>query len=174
MRILCLTCALMQFIFLMGCSGFSDLSGSSGISGYSRPFTTGIEHTIYDGPANFKVTIVNKSNDKLAIILWDNRGDWYRYGDHKDKNTIELIVDNRSKNITLDGKQIPYFTEGLWICDNGMLTRKDWYCRTSELRETAWRPLMIRGVRSQGSTRSLWKMENAQSVASEIYRRFHT
>lgn len=108
----------------MGCSGFSDLSGSSGISGYSRPFTTGIEHTIYDGPANFKVTIVNKSNDKLAIILCV-KGEWYKSGAHEDKDAIKLIVDNRSKNITLDGKQIPYFTEGSWIYDNGMLTRKD-------------------------------------------------
>jgi hypothetical protein len=119
MRIICLTCALMQFIFLMGCSG------SSGISGYSGPLSTGLEHTISDSPANFKITIVNKSNDKLAIIHWHKGGGRTSYGDHKDIDAIKLIVDNRSKNITLDGKQIPYFTEGIWIYDNGMLTRDD-------------------------------------------------
>ncbi len=132
MRILCLTCALMQFIFLMGCSGFSPSPGSSGISSYSGPLSTGLEHTLFDSPANFKVTIINKSNDKLAIIHWHKRGGWSRDGDHKDKDAIKLIVDNRSKNITLDGKQIPYFTEGIWIYDNGMLTRNDSSIRSND------------------------------------------
>ena len=117
MRVICSTCALMPFIFLMGCSGPGGLSGSSGI------LTTGNEHTLLD--SNFKVTIINKSDDKLAVIHWHKEGGWTSHGDHKDKDAIELIVDNRSENVTLDGKQIPYFTEGIWIYDNGMLTRKD-------------------------------------------------
>ena len=61
----------------------------------------------------------------------------YAYNSGKAARTNALLLAREEawkKGVTIDvispgpvdGKQIPYFTEGIWIYDNGMLTRKDW------------------------------------------------
>ena len=86
---------------------------------------------VLSDPANdFKVTIVNKSGEKLGIVF-KGRAGVVTFGypgragvaTFRDPEAHKLIIDTTKKSAELDGKIIPYSNRGKWILTYGSLIK---------------------------------------------------